>query len=85
MPFELWNAETATILGSYGAEQAAAFEIREAVKRLGDSSVNNLALALEDEMGDIRPVAAGAALRQWAESTLAEIGRTFIERHRRIA
>ena len=85
MAYELWDAETANILGSYPTEQAAALEIRDAVMQSGKVAVSHLALAFEDETGETRPIAAGPSLIRWAESTLAGTESVRVERQRRIA
>lgn len=62
MAFEVWDAETANLLGAYETEDDALTVVREALQVHGAAYVKTLVLGQEDERGDSRTIAAGQAL-----------------------
>ena len=66
MHFELWDTETANLVGSYDSEAAVLAVVREALRRHGPAVVRALALGAEhDETGDdarLPPILAADAL-----------------------
>jgi hypothetical protein len=67
MHFELWDTQTANLVGTYDSEAAAMAVVREALRRHGPELVRTLALGAEhdDEGGEdaaLPPVIGGEEL-----------------------
>ncbi|MGH2534441.1 MAG: hypothetical protein ACRDJW_19405 [Thermomicrobiales bacterium] len=65
MAYELWDMETANLIGDFPTEEAALTAIRQG----GLGAVATLALAFEDEMGETHSIAVGPALAQRAQAS----------------
>lgn len=64
--FQLWEAESANLVGSYPTEEAALLVVRAAIERHGRETLDSLVLLREEVRGQIIPVAEGAALADLA-------------------
>lgn len=73
MTFQLWEAESANLVGSYRTEDAALDVVRQARETHGDDAVASLVLLREDARGRLTKIADGATLteRALARSTPA--------------
>jgi hypothetical protein len=60
--FELWNAESGNLLGSFATEEMALAAVREAIQRNGEHYGEVLALGREGSRGNSRVVARGRQL-----------------------
>lgn len=63
--FELWDMETASLVGSYETEDAALEIVRSSLRSFGPASVLPLALTREEEEGEegeTRVIARGTDL-----------------------
>ena len=72
MAYELWDRETANLVGDYPSQGAALAKVRQTMDQYGRRAVESLALAFEDEDGKTRPIAAGVTLVELAEATAVE-------------
>ena len=70
MAFELWDIETANLVGDYPTEEAALDVVRTSIREHGPEAVAALALAYEDDAGETRPIVAGAALMERAQGAM---------------
>ena len=70
MAFELWDIETANLVGDYPTEEAALDVVRTSIREHGPEAVAVLALAYEDDAGETRPIAAGAALVERVQAAM---------------
>lgn len=68
MMYQLWDMESANLLGSYPSEDAALHIVRQAIVRHGAESVSMLLLLREDAGGQLIDVAESAALAKLALS-----------------
>jgi len=66
--FELWDTETANLVGTYKNEESALAVVRDAVRAYGPEAIAPLVLGCEDERGRSTPIAGGAALVELAEA-----------------
>lgn len=62
MPYELWNRESANMVGEFDSEDNAFIVLREMVAAHGPSVVLAWALAYEDQDGETHPLAIGEEL-----------------------
>ena len=62
MIFQVWNTETANMIGAFPTEAAALLAIREAVDAHGRDYVATWALESEDDRGQVAVIAEGLAL-----------------------
>jgi hypothetical protein len=60
--FELWNAESGNLLGTFPTEAQALAAVHEAVRRNGESYGTALALGRESSRGKSKIVASGREL-----------------------
>ena len=60
--FELWNAESGNVLGSFATEELALAAVREAIRRNGEGYGEILALGSENSRGGSKIVASGLQL-----------------------
>jgi hypothetical protein len=60
--FELWNAESGNLLGTFSTEGEALVAVHEAVQRNGESYGTILALGRESSRGKSKIVASGRDL-----------------------
>ena len=60
--FELWNAESGNVLGSFATEELALEAVREAIQRNGERYGVILALGRENSRGRSEIVASGLQL-----------------------
>lgn len=72
--FELWDAQNASLVGTYDTEEAALAIVQRSLASFGESSVRSLVLTAE-EAGDADPevIAAGADLALLAQRRLASL------------
>ena len=77
--FELWDAQNASLVGTYDSQEAALAVVRRSLASFGEGSLRSLVLTQEDAEGaDPRVLAAGAdliALARRTEPSLAGAGR----------
>jgi hypothetical protein len=66
--YELWNIKSGNAVGDSDTEAQALALVREAIRRHSRGYVDKLALGCEDENGDGRAIASGAALADLAEA-----------------
>ncbi|MCC7370689.1 MAG: hypothetical protein IT306_19875 [Chloroflexi bacterium] len=66
--FQLWDMESANLLGSYTTEDAALHIVRQAIDRHGAEVVATLLLLREDAGGQLTDIAESAALAKLALS-----------------
>jgi len=62
MTFQLWEADSANLVGSYPTREAALAIVREAVHAHGRDVVRSLVLVREDARGRLTTVGEGDAL-----------------------
>jgi hypothetical protein len=62
MMFQLWEAESANLVGSYESEDAALAIVRKAIEQHGRDAVDSLVLLQEETRGHLATIAEGAAL-----------------------
>jgi hypothetical protein len=80
MSYELWDTETANLLGTYPSKEAALRDVSRSLRARGRAAIAPLALAFEDATGGTHPIAAGAELIELAENTVAEFGQAQMTR-----
>jgi hypothetical protein len=66
MPFQLWEADSANLVGSYPTREAALAIVRDAVQKHGREGVASLVLVREDARGRVTTVGEGDALVELA-------------------
>ncbi len=66
MTFQLWEAESANLVGSYESEDAALAIVRKAIEQHGREAIESLVLVHEETRGELSAVAEGAALADLA-------------------
>ena len=66
--YELWDTETANLVGSYETREDALAVVSEAVEMYGAPTIQTLALVAEERSGRSRTVATGEALIALAAS-----------------
>jgi hypothetical protein len=59
MTFQLWEAESANLVGSYSTLEAALAIVREAVQSHGRDAVTSLVLVREDARGHLTTLGEG--------------------------
>src|SRR5437763_648324 len=69
--YELWDIETANLIGTYETEDAALSVVRQAIETHGQDYVASLALGSEDKRGRSKLLAKGAELPERARPRLA--------------
>lgn len=62
MTFQLWEAESANLVGSYSTEDAALAIVRKAVETHGRGAAASLVLLREDKRSRLKKIAEGSAL-----------------------
>ncbi|MGE0539760.1 MAG: hypothetical protein AB7R89_06240 [Dehalococcoidia bacterium] len=62
MAFELWNRESANIIGEFSQEDEALAFVYASVEKHGPDVVLSWALAFEDDEGDTHSIAIGEDL-----------------------
>lgn len=70
--YELWDVETANLVGSYDSEEAALEDVANAVLAHGRSAVETLLLGRENADGGSQPIAEGPAL---VDRAMAQVDR----------
>lgn len=65
--FELWDIESANLVGSYDTEDAALSDVHDTVLTCGPAAIDTLALGRIDARGRAKPIAAADDLRRLAE------------------
>ncbi|MFN8634177.1 MAG: hypothetical protein U0893_10000 [Chloroflexota bacterium] len=60
--FQLWEAESANLVGSYETEDEALSVIRKAIEKHGPESVESILLLREGSRGRLAKIAEGVAL-----------------------
>lgn len=68
MIYELWDMETNNLMASYDDEQRALGAVCEALLRVGEMAVDNVALVQEDALGNSEFIASGPALADRARA-----------------
>lgn len=75
--FELWDAQNASLVGTYQTQAAAIEVVRRSVADFGPSSVDSLVLTEEtDDGADPRVVASGSELTSLADPDSVPVGAT---------
>jgi hypothetical protein len=64
--FQLWEMESANLVGSYETEDAALAVVRKAMDTHGRDAIESLALIRESARGRLSPVAEGPLLADLA-------------------
>jgi hypothetical protein len=64
--FQLWEAESANLVGSYPTEEAALIVVRNAIEKHGREALDSIVLLREGARGRLTKVAEGAALADLA-------------------
>ncbi len=67
MRYEVWDTDTATIVGEFSTEDAALALVRDMVAVGGRRSVRDWTLAAADDSGATTTIARGAALARRAQ------------------
>jgi hypothetical protein len=67
MVYELWDAESANLIGTYPTEEAALAIVRYSVATYGVESIRYVGLGLVDELGYATRIAYGDELIELAE------------------
>jgi hypothetical protein len=62
MIYQLWDTETANMVGAFETEDAALRLVRDAARLRGRAYVDAWALECEDDQGRVEPIAEGEAL-----------------------
>ena len=62
MAYEIWDVESANLVGSYATEGAALAAVRDAVRLTDESAALGWALAREDRRGTTTTIASGRNL-----------------------
>lgn len=72
--FELWDAQNASLVGTYDTEEAALTVVQRSLASFGEQSIRSLVLTAEDA-GDADPevVASGADLAALVHHRLAPL------------
>jgi hypothetical protein len=65
-PYELWNHESANIVGEFESEAKAFAFVRSMIEAHGPAVTRPWTLAIEDAEGDTTMIAAGTVLRDRA-------------------
>lgn len=60
--FQLWDEESANLVGSYSTEDAALSIVRDAVEKHGRGAIESILLLREDAGGQLTEIAVGIAL-----------------------
>lgn len=71
MMYQLWEAESANLVGSYSSEAAALAIVRNAVKNHGREAAATLVLVQENARGGLKKISEGAALIDLAHTRAA--------------
>ena len=71
MTYELWDIETANLVGAYATGAEALVMVQRALDAYGAGYADGLALVLDDDQDDVRTLAIGADLASRAESARA--------------
>jgi len=64
--FQLWEAESANLVGSYESEDAALMIVRKAIEQHGRDAVDSLVLLREGTRGHLATIAEGTVLADLA-------------------
>ena len=64
--FQLWEAESANLVGSYPTEEAALLVVRNVIDKQGREVLDTIVLLQEGARGRLTKVAEGAALADLA-------------------
>jgi len=67
MAYELWNRESANLVGDFDSESDALIFVREMVRQHGPDVVLAWALAFEDDSEETHSIAVGADLLHWSQ------------------
>lgn len=78
--FELWNAQSGNLLGSFATEELALAAVREAVQRNGESYGEILVLGREDSRGHSKTIASGRQLLERATRAKSPTARDKLRR-----
>ena len=68
MTFQLWEIDSANLVGSYETEEAALAVVRTAIEKHGREAVDTIMLLREGARGRLTTIAEGAALVERALS-----------------
>ena len=66
MMFQLWEAESANLVGSYATEEDALIVVRNAIEKHGREALDTIVLVREGARGRLTTIAEGAALADLA-------------------
>ena len=70
MAYEIWNQESANIVGVYSSGDAALRMVAATIEKYGEEAASQWALAFEDAEGETTLIADGAALIDQARGTV---------------
>lgn len=73
MTFQLWEAKSANLVGSYPTREAALTIVRDAVRSHGRDAVASLVLVREDARGRLTTVSEGDGLVELALTRTAPL------------
>ncbi len=68
MMYQLWDMESANLLGSYASQEAALDIVRQAIQKHGPEAIATLLLLREDADGQLTDLAESTALVELALS-----------------
>jgi len=71
MTYTLWDIGTANMVQAYASDTDALAFVRRAIERNGQQYADTLALAFEDEQGEVSLIAQGQALAEMAHRELS--------------
>jgi hypothetical protein len=69
--FELWDTETANLVGAYETEEEALAVVRRAMATHGEQYASGLALLKDDDGEEMETLAVGSALAARASTGVA--------------
>lgn len=72
MVYALWDADSHNLVAEYTTVHGALSLVPRGIERNGPRDTDSLALEVEDERGDVVPIAHGRALADLARRELAD-------------
>jgi hypothetical protein len=69
--YEVWNRESANLVGDFDSESDALAFVHEMVEQHGPDVVLAWALAFEDDGGETHSIAVGADLLHWSQKRVS--------------
>lgn len=80
MAYELWDMQTANLVGDYATQEDALEDVRQTLLTSGRAAIEPLSLAFETESGETRSIASGKSLIELAEMSTPLVGVTSANR-----